>query len=85
LAGHREKAGAIGMEVGYHGRNPQEGVALPYFSSLMELAEWCDFLIVSSPGGEATRNLVNADVLRGLGPNGYLINIARGSVVDERH
>jgi hydroxypyruvate reductase len=74
---------AIGMEVGYHGRKPQAGVSMPYFASLMELAEWSDFLIVSSPGGEATRNLVNADVLRALGPNGYLINIARGSVVDE--
>jgi lactate dehydrogenase-like 2-hydroxyacid dehydrogenase len=74
---------SIGMEIGYHGRHPQRDVSHPFFPSLIELAEWCDFLIVSSPGGAATRNLVNAEVLRALGPEGTLINIARGSVVDE--
>ena len=74
---------AMGMEIGYHGRKPQAGIKYPYFSSLKELAEWSDFLIVASPGGEATRNAVNAEVLKALGPEGTLINIARGSVVDE--
>ncbi len=74
---------AIGMEIGYHGRKPQADVKYPYFSSLKELAEWSDFLIVASPGGAATQNAVNADVMRALGPDGTLINIARGSVVDE--
>jgi len=74
---------AIGMEVGYHGRSPQAGVSLPYFATLKELAEWSDVLIVSSPGGAATKNAVNAEVLQALGADGYLINIARGSVVDE--
>jgi lactate dehydrogenase-like 2-hydroxyacid dehydrogenase len=74
---------AIGMEVGYHGRNAQAGLGLTYFPTLKELAEWSDFLIVASPGGAATRNAVNAEILAALGKDGYLINIARGSVVDE--
>lgn len=73
----------IGMECGYHGRAAQKDCPLPYFPSLMELARWCDFLIVSCPGGPATRNLVNAEVLAALGPDGTLINIARGNIVDE--
>jgi lactate dehydrogenase-like 2-hydroxyacid dehydrogenase len=74
---------AIGMEIGYHGRHPQEDCALHYFPSLIELARWCDFLIVACPGGKATRNLVHAEVLAALGPDGTLINIARGSIIDE--
>lgn len=74
---------AIGMEIGYHGRHAQENCTLHFFPSLIELARWCDFLIVACPGGAATRNLVNAEVLAALGPDGTLINIARGSIVDE--
>jgi lactate dehydrogenase-like 2-hydroxyacid dehydrogenase len=74
---------AIGMEIGYHGRNRQSGISYPYFPSLLELAQWSDFLIVASPGGAATKDHVNAEVLRALGAEGTLINIARGSVVDE--
>ncbi|MFZ4764565.1 MAG: 2-hydroxyacid dehydrogenase [Roseimicrobium sp.] len=73
----------LGMEIGYHGRALQEEVPFDYFETLPEMAEWCDFLIVACPGGPATRHLVNADVLRALGPQGTLINIARGSIVDE--
>src|SRR5438876_433928 len=73
---------ALGMKAGYHGRSRQQEVALPFFPSLIELAAWSDFLIVACPGGGATRHLVNAEVLRALGPQGTLINIARGSIVD---
>jgi len=52
-------------------------------ASLEALAGWCDFLVVACAGGEATRHLVNAPVLAALGPAGFLVNIARGSVVDE--
>lgn len=74
---------AVGMETGYHGRRAQENCTLHYFPSLIELARWCDFLIVSCPGGEATRGMVNAEVLAALSAEGTLINIARGSIVDE--
>ena len=75
---------AFGVEVLYHSRSRQEGVPYPYYPTLVGLAEACDVLIVITPGGEGTRHIVNAEVLRALGPNGILINVARGSVVDER-
>ncbi|HEV2559081.1 MAG TPA: 2-hydroxyacid dehydrogenase [Microvirga sp.] len=74
---------AFGVEVHYHGRNRQPEVAYPYHPSVGALAEACDVLIVITPGGAETRHLIDAAVLRALGPNGILINVARGSVVDE--
>ena len=73
---------AHGMSVAYHGR-ARQAVAWEYFESLIELAEMADFLIVACPGGAATKHLINAAVLTALGTQGTLINIARGSVVDE--
>lgn len=73
---------AFDMAIGYHGRKPQD-VPYAYHDSLITLAEWSDFLIVACPGGEGTRHLINQPVLRALGPRGTLINIARGSIVDE--
>lgn len=78
-----KRAGGFDMEVAYHGRTKQADVALRYFDKLVDLASWCDVLVVITPGGAATRHLVNADVLKALGPRGYLVNVARGSVVDE--
>ena len=78
-----ERAAGFRMEVGYHNRRPAEGCALSYFESLTALAQWADYLVLTVAGGAATRHLVNNDVLNALGPNGYLINVARGSVVDE--
>jgi D-3-phosphoglycerate dehydrogenase / 2-oxoglutarate reductase len=49
---------------------------------VIALAQWCDFLVVATPGGAATRHLIDAKVLAALGPGGYLVNISRGSVVD---
>lgn len=74
---------AFGLEVAYHGRHPQPGVAHPYHASVVDLARAVDVLIVATPGGEATRRIVDAEVLRALGPDGVLVNVARGSVVDE--
>jgi lactate dehydrogenase-like 2-hydroxyacid dehydrogenase len=74
----------IGMEIGYHGRTLQEEAPFDYFDSLRGLAAWCDFLVVSCPGGPGTLHAVNAEVLAALGAEGTLINVARGSVVDER-
>ncbi|GKT22213.1 2-hydroxyacid dehydrogenase [Acidovorax sp. SUPP3334] len=76
------RASGFDMAVGYHNRKPREGVAYEYFGSLLELAKWCDVLVCATPGGAATRHAVNAEVLQALGPLGYLVNIARGSVVD---
>lgn len=73
---------AHGMRIAYHGRSQQE-VPWVYFASLIELAKAADFLIVACPGGAATKHLINATILEALGAKGTLINIARGSVVDE--
>ena len=73
---------AHGMKIAYHGRKPQN-VPWSYFDDLKALAAESDFLIVACPGGPGTQKLVNADVLASLGSEGTLINIARGSVVDE--
>ena len=78
-----ERAAGFRMEVGYHNRRPAEGCALSYFESLTALAQWADYLVLTVAGGAGTRHLVNSDVLNALGPNGYLINVARGSVVNE--
>jgi lactate dehydrogenase-like 2-hydroxyacid dehydrogenase len=67
----------------YHGRRRQEGVSYPYCSTIVELARESDVLIVITPGGASTQHLIDAEVLKALGPNGILINVARGSVVDE--
>ena len=77
-----ERVAAMGMKVAYTGRKPQD-VAYEYIADLKALAAAVDFLVVACPGGEATRNIVNADVLAALGKKGTLINIARGSIVDE--
>ena len=75
-------AGGFGMEVAYHSRRPREGSPFRHEPDLGALAAWCDFLVVAAPGGAETRHLVDAAVLRALGPEGFLVNIARGSVVD---
>jgi len=78
------RAEAFGMRIVYHGRQQQPGVAHKYYATLTEMARDCDVLLVICPGGPATRHLVNAEVLKALGPEGTLINVARGSVVDEQ-
>jgi lactate dehydrogenase-like 2-hydroxyacid dehydrogenase len=69
--------------IAYHTRRPVDGLAYPHHPTLAGLAEACDALILILPGGPSTRHVVNGEVLRALGPNGVLINVARGSVVDE--
>jgi len=77
------RARSFGVEVVYHGRREQPGLPYRYYSSLMDMARACDILMVAAPGGPETRHIVNADVLRALGSDGVLVNIARGSLVDE--
>lgn len=78
-----ERLSAHGLKIAYFGRHPQQ-VAYEYYDCVKKLATASDFLIVACPGGMATKHLVNAEVLAALGPQGTLINIARGSVVDEQ-
>ena len=76
------RAAGFDMPVGYHNRKPREGAPHRYFDSLLALAQWSDILVCATPGGPATRHAVNAQVLDALGPQGFLVNISRGSVVD---
>lgn len=77
------RAESFGMEIAYHGRRAQEGVTYRYYDTLTALARAADVLMLSCPGGEATRNLVSRDVLEALGTYGHIVNISRGSVIDE--
>ncbi len=70
------------VEIAYFGRQAQQ-VAWPFFDDLKKLASYADILIVTCPGGPGTYRIINAPVLNSLGPAGILVNIARGSVVDE--
>ena len=77
-----KRAQAFGMKIRYHNRNRKD-VAYPYDPDPVTLAKNSDVLMVVTPGGAETKALVNAAVLDALGPRGFLVNIARGSVVDE--
>jgi lactate dehydrogenase-like 2-hydroxyacid dehydrogenase len=74
---------AFGVPVVYHNRSQQTGVSYKYYPKLIDMARDVDTLMVIVPGGAATRNMINKEVLEALGPRGILINMARGSVVDE--
>lgn len=71
------------VPVSYHSRNPSKDVSYKHYPDLIEMAKAVDTLIVIVPGGASTAKMINADVLKALGPRGVLINVARGSVVDE--
>lgn len=78
-----ERGTGFRMDIRYTSRRRVEGAPYGFESSLKALAEWADFLVVACPGGAPTRHLVSEEVLRALGPAGILVNIARGSVVDQ--
>ncbi|MGO9168803.1 MAG: 2-hydroxyacid dehydrogenase [Candidatus Sulfotelmatobacter sp.] len=77
------RAEGFGMAIAYSDLEPKAGVSYKYYGSTEELAAAVDFLVVVAYGGPTTRGLVNARVLKALGPKGFLINVARGSIVDE--
>ena len=77
------RASGFDMDIRYHNRRPVADVPYGYEAQLTDLAKWADFLVVISAGGPETRHLISADVLQALGPKGHLINVSRGSVVDE--
>jgi lactate dehydrogenase-like 2-hydroxyacid dehydrogenase len=74
---------ALRVPIVYHTRRVQPEVPYRHYANLLEMARDVDVLLVITPGGAETRHLINAEVLEALGPNGILINMARGSVVDE--
>jgi lactate dehydrogenase-like 2-hydroxyacid dehydrogenase len=74
---------AFGVPIVYHTRAPRPQLAYRHYPTLVEMAHAVDTLIVIVPGGAATKNLIDAEVLEALGADGILINVARGSVVDE--
>jgi len=71
------------VPVVYHSRNPAAGVSYRHYGDLIEMAKAVDTLMVIVPGGASTAKMINADVMKALGPRGVIINVARGSVVDE--
>jgi len=78
-----KRAAGFDMPISYFARHPKPNLPYSYFSSAIELARNSDFLVAIVPGGPETEKLVNVDVLAALGPKGYFINVARGSVADE--
>ncbi|MBC7609903.1 MAG: 2-hydroxyacid dehydrogenase [Polaromonas sp.] len=78
-----DRAAAFGMSIAYTARNAKPSLTYPFYASALALAAEVDFLVVITPGGAGTFHMISADVLKALGPHGYLINVARGSVVDE--
>ena len=78
------RALAFDMTVAYTARTEKPASGFRFYATASQLAAQVDFLVVITPGGQGTRHLINAEVLSALGPNGYLINVARGSVVDEQ-
>ena len=74
---------AFGMSIAYTARSEKKDLAYRFYPSVAALAAQVDFLVVITPGGAGTAKMINREVLDALGPNGYLVNVARGSVVDQ--
>ena len=77
------RAAGFELDIAYHNRTRRRDVDYPYFDNPEALAAWADYLVIACPLSEETRHIVDAKVLAALGPRGYLVNIARGAVVDE--
>jgi hydroxypyruvate reductase len=78
-----KRAEAFGMKVAYHSRNRQPDVAYDYYAKPVDLASHVKILVVACPGGKETERIVSREVIDALGKDGYLINVSRGSTVDE--
>lgn len=78
-----KRAAAFDMRIAYCGREAKADLPYTFYEKVTELAAQVDYLVVAVPGGDGTQNLIDASVLQALGTKGYLINIARGSVVDQ--
>jgi hydroxypyruvate reductase len=78
-----KRASAFDMSIAYTARTEKKDSGFNFYASAVDLAKNVDFLVVITPGGEGTKHLINAQVLEALGAKGFLINVARGSVVDQ--
>jgi lactate dehydrogenase-like 2-hydroxyacid dehydrogenase len=78
-----KRAEAFGLELAYHSRSAKPDVPFKYYASLVEMAKAVDILMVIAPGGASTKGIVSREVMEALGPEGVLINVARGTLVDE--
>lgn len=74
---------AFETEIGYHGRREKKDAPYRYFSSMTDLAEWADALVLAHRADDTNRHIVNAGVIEALGPMGHIVNISRGSAIDE--
>ncbi|MEQ8804605.1 MAG: NAD(P)-dependent oxidoreductase, partial [Rhodospirillales bacterium] len=79
--GLAKRAEGFGMEVSYMARSAKDGLPWRYVDNVQDLAQHVDFLISAVPGGPATHHMINRAVLEALGPNGFLVNVGRGTVV----
>lgn len=75
---------AFGVPIAYHGRTRQPDVAYRFYPSLVEMAADVDTLVSVAPGGAATHHMIGAEVFKALGPNGIVVNVGRGTVIDEQ-
>ena len=78
-----QRAAAFQMQIAYTARSRKADLPYEFVASVKDLAARSDFLLAITPGGEATKGMINAEVLQALGPRGFFINIARGSVADQ--
>lgn len=78
-----QRAEVFGLQISYFGRRHQDDVGYPYFDDLWALAVESDILVIALPGGSETAGMVNQEIIRALGPDGLLVNIGRGSIIDE--
>jgi len=77
-----KRALGFDMEIGYHSRTRKDELGYRWFDDIVSLATWCDFLLIAAPGGKATHHIVSDAVLDALGPQGVVVNVARGTLVD---
>jgi lactate dehydrogenase-like 2-hydroxyacid dehydrogenase len=78
-----KRASAFDCAIGYFNRSPQPASPYRAFPTIRDLAEWSDVLVVTVAGGAGTRALIDASVIQALGPTGFLVNVSRGTTVDE--
>ncbi|WKL56627.1 2-hydroxyacid dehydrogenase [Asticcacaulis sp. ZE23SCel15] len=77
------RAKAFGLHITYHGRHRQAKVDYSYHPDLLTMAKDCDTLMVTAPATDATRHMINESILKALGPAGVIINVSRGSLIDQ--
>lgn len=79
-----KRAAGFDMQIGYHSRTRKDETGFRWFDDIISLASWSDFLVICAPGGRETYHVVSTEVLDALGPDGVVVNIARGTLVDTK-